>query len=93
MTALRLGNPSITAFKEMIMKKLSVALLATIGCLAVGCLVVAPAVALNSQSGMPREPKTFRGKCAKASEGNHIPYRGWRTRNRLAFNKCLRGIS
>lgn len=75
------------------MKKFSFAVLATIGVLAVSSLVVAPAVALNSQRGMPREPRTLRGHCAKVSQGVHIPYRGWGTRNRLAFNKCLRGMS
>ena len=49
----------------------------------------APAFALNAQSGMPREPVTKAGQCAKASQGYHIPYRGWYTRNRLLFLTCM----
>lgn len=41
----------------------------------------APAFALNAQSGMPLEPKTVSGMCAKANMGVHIPYRGWRARS------------
>lgn len=85
-TVSRPGRPFLTAFKEMILRKLPFMALATVGL----SLVVAPAVTLNSQSGMPREPSTVRGYCAKVSEGVHIPYRGWQTRDRLDFNTCLR---
>ncbi len=49
----------------------------------------ASALALNAQSGMPREPKTASGMCAKASQGYHIPYRGWHTRNLLGYRTCM----
>lgn len=85
-TALPPVSPFLAAFKEIILRKLPFIVLATFGL----SLIVPPAVALNSQSGMPREPGTVRGYCAKVSEGVHIPYRGWHTRNRLGFNTCLR---
>ena len=71
------------------MKTLSFAIIAVIGLQT----FIAPAFALDSRSGMPREPRTVRGICAKASQGNHIPYRGWSTRNRLDFNRCLRAAT
>ncbi|EKS34803.1 hypothetical protein [Afipia broomeae] len=46
-------------------------------------------LALNSMSGMPREPISKAGMCAKANHGVHIPYRGWRTKNRLGFLTCM----
>ena len=49
----------------------------------------APTFALNAQSGMPREPRTASGQCAKANMGLHIPYRGWRTRDRLGYRICM----
>ena len=49
----------------------------------------APAFALNAQSGMPREPRTVAGMCAKANGGYHTPYRGWRTRDRLGYRICM----
>lgn len=49
----------------------------------------APVLALNSMSGMPREPVTKDGMCAKANQGYHIPYRGWRTKNRLGWRICM----
>jgi hypothetical protein len=49
----------------------------------------APAFALNPKSGMPREPRTVAGMCAKANMGVHIPYRGWRSRDRLGFRTCM----
>ena len=59
--------------------------------LAVALMVASatPAFALNAQSGMPREPVTKAGQCAKASQGVHIPYRGWRTKNRLLYLTCM----
>ena len=48
-----------------------------------------PASALNAQSGMPREPRTVSGMYAKANHGYHIPYRGWRTRDRLGYRICM----
>lgn len=47
------------------------------------------AFALNAQSGMPGEPRTASGQCAKANMGVHIPYRGWRTRDRLGYRICM----
>jgi hypothetical protein len=38
---------------------------------------------------MPREPVSKAGKCAKANEGFHIPYRGWRTKNLLGYRMCM----
>jgi hypothetical protein len=64
------------------------AVLAILGCVTVS--VAGPAAALNASSGMPREPRTIRGICARLSGGNHIPYRGWHTRNHLGFVSCLR---
>jgi hypothetical protein len=49
----------------------------------------APASALNAQSGMPREPRSASAMCAKANGGYHIPYRGWRTRDRLGYRICM----
>ena len=49
----------------------------------------APAPAFGPNHGMPREPVTKAGKCAKANQGFHIPYRGWRTRNRLGYSLCM----
>lgn len=49
----------------------------------------APVLALDSMSGMPREPVTKAGMCAKANQGYHIPYRGWRTKNRLGWRTCM----
>jgi hypothetical protein len=49
-----------------------------------------PAVAQNSNTGMPREPTTKAGKCAKANGGNWVPNRGWYTRDRLGYQKCMR---
>jgi hypothetical protein len=57
-------------------------------------LVVAltvPAVAQNPNTGMPREPTTKAGKCAKANGGTWVHNRGWYTRDRLGYQKCLRG--
>jgi len=48
-----------------------------------------PVFALDSMSGMPREPISKAGKCAKANHGVHIPYRGWRTRDRLGYRICM----
>lgn len=52
-------------------------------------LSAAPVLALNSMSGMPREPISKAGKCAKANHGVHIPYRGWRTKDRLGWLTCM----
>lgn len=52
-----------------------------------------PVFALNSMSGMPREPISKAGMCAKANHGVHIPYRGWRTKNRLGFLTCMWGVA
>jgi len=49
----------------------------------------APAFALNPRHGMPREPRTASAMCAKANGGYHIPYRGWRTRDRLGYRICM----
>lgn len=49
----------------------------------------APVFALNAMSGMPRDPVTKSGMCAKANQGYHIPYRGWRTKNRLGYLTCM----
>jgi len=52
-------------------------------------LGAAPVFALSPQSGMPHDPISKSGKCAKASHGVHIPYRGWRTRDRLSYRTCM----
>ncbi len=48
-----------------------------------------PSFAFGPNHGMPREPTSKAGKCAKANHGVHIPYRGWRTRDRLGFRTCM----
>ncbi|MGO4711878.1 hypothetical protein [Bradyrhizobium sp. 2TAF24] len=72
------------------MKQQSPTRFAAISLLIAGSLVTTPTFALNERSGMPREPRSVRAICAKESQGYHLPYRGWVTRNRLAFNTCLR---
>lgn len=52
-------------------------------------LNVVPASAFHPRHGMPREPISKAGKCAKANMGVHIPYRGWRTRDRLGYRMCM----
>lgn len=52
-------------------------------------LSAGPVFALNSMSGMPREPHSKAGQCAKANHGYHIPYRGWRTKDRLGWRICM----
>jgi len=54
--------------------------------------LTAPSVAQNSNSGMPRDPTTKAGKCAKANGGVWNAGRnGWYTRDRLNYNKCMSG--
>jgi hypothetical protein len=48
-----------------------------------------PALGQNANSGMPREPTTKAGKCAKANGGNWVPNRGWYTRDRIGYQKCM----
>lgn len=52
-------------------------------------LGAAPVFALSAQSGMPHEPVTKAGRCAKANGGVHIPYRGWHTKNLLGYRTCM----
>ena len=56
---------------------------------AVAGLTTAPVFALSPQSGMPRDPISKAGMCAKANHGVHIPYRGWRTKDRLGYLTCM----
>jgi hypothetical protein len=54
--------------------------------------LTAPSLAQNAANGMPREPTTKEGRCAKANGGTWNAGRnGWYTRDRLNYNKCLRG--
>ena len=54
--------------------------------------LTAPSIAQNANNGMPREPTTKEGKCAKANGGTWNARRnGWYTRDRLNYNKCLSG--
>jgi hypothetical protein len=52
--------------------------------------LTAPSVAQNANTGMPSEPTTKAGKCAKANGGTWNARRnGWYTRDRLNYNKCM----
>ncbi|MBN8980580.1 MAG: hypothetical protein J0I29_04760, partial [Rhizobiales bacterium] len=48
-----------------------------------------PAAIAHPMHGMPRDPISMAGWCAKNSGGFHVPYRGWRTRNLLAYRTCM----
>lgn len=48
----------------------------------------APTLA-HPMHGMPRDPISIAGWCAKNNQGVHIPYRGWRTRNLLGYRTCM----
>jgi hypothetical protein len=74
----------------VILKKLFFTLFASIGFFALAVMLIVPAVAQNSNTGMPREPTTKAGKCAKANGGTWTPSRGgWYTRDRLGYQKCM----
>ena len=74
------------AVMEVILRNsflLSVVFLSTVA-------LTAPSVAQNANSGMPRDPTTKAGKCAKAHGGTWNARRnGWYTRDRLNYNKCM----
>jgi hypothetical protein len=53
--------------------------------------LTAPSIAQNANTGMPREPTTKAGKCAKANGGVWTPNRGWYTRDRIGYQKCMAG--